>query len=484
MKRQSLFCFFLLCLMSIFSIAQEQSELRDTRSHFSMGLYTAWNTSDYTLTEGDEELKQSIGVNHAIRAAYRFNFNQKLYAEFGASLGIQTERSYIPIAAYSDFSSGPTRIGSFAFTRYDLLAAYQVYSFNRHSLNVLGGIGANRFVPVGLGAGFSFEDAYFHLNYDVLTQFTPFLNIGASYQMETKRKDLFELKLFYNYGWKSYFDGRYTFENGDKSSKGEVESLLRGVHLGVAYTFTRRQKVSQIAVYQSENDVDTKSAKKQHKIERRAIDVNSQYVSVGMGLGTAINKFNPSNAPFRTPYLFTPSGKISYERGWKNNFFFEADYHGFLFLEGAEASSAAWGGDVFFGHFLSGGINYKVQRSTTNFQFFNVHAGIGMGAQFRSKGDDGVGGGGSNGGFESISFTSSSEIRGNLMPIVYTGISKDIRITEKLLLSLTYRYQFGFNTVYQTDYEVTINDAQPKTVVGKIDGTASMFSLGLKYRIK
>ncbi len=70
------------------------------------------------------------------------------------------------------------------------------------------------------------------------------------------------------------------------------------------------------------------------------------------------------------------------------------------------------------------------------------------------------------------------------MPVVYTGVSKDIRITEKLLLSLAYRYQFGFNAVYQTNYEVIINDAQPKSVVGKMDGTASLVSLGLKYRIK
>jgi hypothetical protein len=34
------------------------------------------------------------------------------------------------------------------------------------------------------------------------------------------------------------------------------------------------------------------------------------------------------------------------------------------------------------------------------------------------------------------------------------------------------------------NYEVITNDAQPKSVVGKIDGTASLVSLGLKYRVK
>jgi hypothetical protein len=85
----------------------------------------------------------------------------------------------------------------------------------------------------------------------------------------------------------------------------------------------------------------------------------------------------------------------------------------------------------------------------------------------------------------SYNYTYASEIRGNLMPIIYGGISKDIRVTERFQINLGYRHQLGFNNVYVSDY--LFQDAtmtEPKAIQSKIDGTAFMLQLGFKYRIK
>ena len=239
--------------------------------------------------------------------------------------------------------------------------------------------------------------------------------------------------------------------------------------------------------------MDRKSARKQHKFKKRAIDPESRFVSLGFGGGASINKLNPKNDPFYYPGFGSFSVRISYEHGWKSNLFFEADYYVFELIEsvgirsdqGEVSFNSAWGGAFSAGNFLSAGLNYKIQRKATNFQFFTVHAGLGLGAQFYPKGDFGGGSGGSVVNDQELySYTSSSEVTGNMMPILYTGISKDIRITQKLFFSLAYRYQFGFNTVYRTDYLVSVNSAPATSVVGRIDGTAALFTFGLKYRIK
>lgn len=490
-----LFTIFSLCIVASWSFGQSDKHEKDVEHYFSFGYHTGWNSINFTPTVGNLELQNTIGRNRALRGAYRLNLNDIGYAEFGAGFGFQTERARIPVAGFEDFGRGIESTGHFVFTRLDVSLAYQLYAKNKHAVHVLGGAGFNLFAPVGSGFGYQnqSDDEYFYLRYDVNAQLTPFINFGASYQFETKRQDLLGIKLYYNYGWKQYFQGSYSLERNDEFSEGSVESLLQGIHLGLAYTFTRNKKQGLMDSYQSENGLDRKTARKQHKFEKRAIDPESRFVSLGIGGGVTINKFNPRNDPFYNPGFLAFLGRISYEQGWKNNLFFEADYHGFYLTEAAAVSSSqgeisftsAWGGDVLIGHFLSGGLNYKIQRKKTNFQFFTVHAGVGLGAQFYPKGDFGGGSGGTTVDNQDLySYTSSSEVTGNLMPIIYTGISKDIRITQKLLFSLAYRYQFGFNTVYRTDYLVSVNSAPATNVVGRIDGTAALFTFGLKYRIK
>lgn len=492
-KKNFLFLFFFF-ILNFWSLCQDSITRNNLTHHLSLNYLKGFNTSRYISETGDLELKNKIGSNHALRIAYRLNFNPKFYTELGVGLGFQKERTQNPVTGFSQFENGfLENTGHFEFSRFDLTTAYQIFAKGKHTINVLGGAGINLFAPVGSILSYSYEDEYFQRKYDVISQITPFLNAGISYQIETKRHDLLGVKIYYNYGWKSFFDGRYTFNDNGNISSGRIESYLRGIHLGLGYTFTRNKKRAQIESYQIENNLDRRSAKKQHKFEKRAINPKSQFISLGFGVGITINKFTPKRDPFYSSPFGTHLGKISYEQGWKNNLFFEADYHGFNLNEGTllrfnhgdYSFASTSDSELSFGHFLSAGMNYKIQRKKTNFQLFNVHAGIGLGAQFYSKGSLGGGSGSLTiENQEKYNYTSSSEVTGYLMPIVYTGISKDIRITQNLLFSLAYRYQFGLNTIYQTGYLISIEGAPHKSVTGKIDGTASLITFGLKYKIQ
>jgi len=481
------------CTISFSALSQDAIPKSSLMHHFSVSYHTGWNAIEFQSTVSNLALRPTIGRNRALRAAYRLNFNQKGYTELGAGFGFQTERSQIPVSGFDQFGNGVESTDRFVFSRWDFTTAYQVFAINQNTFHVLGGAGLHFFAPVGSGLSYQSEDEYFNIQYHVKPQATPFVNLGTSYQFETKRQDLLGLKLYYNYGWKSFFDGSYTFESNDAFSSGRIVSQLKGVHLGLEYTFTRDKKRSQINMLQTTSNLDRKSARKKHKFEKRAIDPKHRMIALGLGIGVTVNKFTPSNDPFYNPNFGGFLAKISYEQGWQNNLFFEADYHGFHLYEAAGIQSSqgdisfnsAWGSAIAFGHFISGGAHYKVQRKKTNFQWFNVHAGLGLGVQFYPKGDFGGGTGGSSvDNQELYSYTSTTEVTGNLMPIFYTGISKDIRITQMLSFSLAYRYQFGMNTVLQTDYLVAINGAAATRVVGEIDGTAALFTFGLKYRLK
>ena len=310
-------------VLTFSSISQENESKNISKHNVSLGYTTGWNSIHFIPTNGEVALRNTLGRNHIFRLGYRFNFNQKLFSEIGASLGFQTERSQIPVIGFGSFGNGVERTERFGFSRLDLTTAYQIYGINKHAFHVLGGAGVNRFIPMGSGLGYKSGDEYFYIQYNVKPQFTPFVKLGVSYQLETKREDRLGLRLFYNHGWKSFVEGSYSFQNENEFSSGRIESLLGGVHLGLDYTFTRNKKMNQLDAYQKENDLDRKAARKLHKFEKRAIDPEGRYVSVALGAGITVNKFNPRNDPFRSPFFGSVMGKISYEHGWKNNFFFD-----------------------------------------------------------------------------------------------------------------------------------------------------------------
>jgi len=489
MTKKSAFALAAIFAMNYIS-AQELVGYNKPKSQFSFGLLTGFNKTHFTPNLDGEPIESSLGYNSLIRFAYRYRLDDKLYAEAGFNIGFQNERSNPPLAEYQGFRNSLVNGFYFNFARLDLLAAYEVYGFKNNSINALGGLGVNSFGASYTGSVSSSESGYFELNYDIKNEFTYFTNFGIEFTSTNKRQDELSFRLLYNFGFSSYVDGNYILSNNGIYSDGSFKSMLRGFNFGFNYTFTGIKKSKRLLALMSDYDWSKKEAKRKHKFEKRAIDPKSQFVYVGFGFGANTNRFSPKNDPFSSPNFLSFSTRLSYEHGWKNNIFFEADYTGFSFWEGAmikhnSTSSSAWGGDAFYGHFLTAGLQYKIQNPKTNFQFFNVHGGIGLGAHFSPKGLVGSGSGGGNSDSYTYNYNSISDVRGNLMPVIYGGISKDVRITEHLSINFMYKHQLGFINVYSTTYEYSGNNSPtPQTINAKIDGTAFLIQMGFKYRIK
>lgn len=459
------------------------------KNQFSMALLNNFGNTRYQQEFGSINNLDRLNSGHTVQFKYRYKFSKKFYAEAAWGFGAHLENHEPPIDDFGGFGFWDHE--AFMHARVEFSAAYQLFKHYRNALNAKMGLGWNRFADMGLGVGYASNDERFNASYDVVGNRLPFFTLGLEYVIPTKRKDEFSFYLGYQYASNSFYRGSYSYFVGDETiGYGRFSSNLRGIQLGIGYTFTRQKRKEKIAELMSQSNSSQKDAKKKNRFERRAIDPKSRFVSVAIGIGMNRTKFSPNKNPLYGPGIPSFQHRVSYEHGWKNNLFFEFDYFGFLFwqsqffkIEPFLSSGSA--GDAFYGHFLTAGVNYKIQNSTTNFHFFNAHAGLGLGAHFYEKGMDSWGGGSMSSDVFFYDYTYVSEIRGNLMPILYVGISKDIRISERLQLNLAYRHQFGFTNVYHSEYLYSdSNNPTPRNINSKIDGTALFLQIGLKYRIK
>lgn len=477
--------FFSLCLAFSFVVSsQEMNAPVTTKSQFSIEFLNGFGHRRYTQELGQISNLDKINSTNLLIFRYRHLFSEKLYAEAGWGFGTQIENKVSPIFDYSGFDFWNYR--TFGLARVDFSAAYQVFQHKQTSLNAKFRMGWHRFASVLSGSLYATWEDNFYSEMSVESKRLPFANFGLEYMIPTKRKDEFSIYLGYQYATNSYFRGIYTYEQSSVlTARGIHSANLSAIQFGIAYTFTRAKKLERMAVEMTSNNKTKKEARVVNRYEKRVIDPNSKFIILGIGFGVNANKFSPKNDPFKSGGFGSFMWRGAYEIGFRNNIFFEADYFGFEFYQGysiqLSAGSFGAGTNAFTAHFVNFGVQYKIQNKRTNFQFINLHAGLGMGAHFSPKGINSWG----EGTFSNSQFTYTNDVRGNLMPVVYGGISKDLRITEKLLINLAYRHQLGFVNVHNTDYEYIENTStQPRAIQSKIDGTAFMLQFGLKYRIR
>ena len=489
MKRKIGFLILLMTSSVYVILAQDEIMSNSAKNRFSIALLNNFGNTRFLQEFGSINNLDRLNSGHTLQFKYRYQFSQKLYADAALGFGAHIESLQPPMYDFGGFDFW--HYHTFMHSRIEFSAAYQVYQFRKTRLNAKLGLGWNRFAAVGLGTSFSSGGDRLDATYDVEGKRLPFFTLGIEYTIPTKRKDEFSIYLGYQHAFNnSFYQGFYHYSNGNEvAGFGRFSSNLHAFQLGIGYTFTRQKRREKIAEMIQTNDVDLKEAKKKSRFERRIIDPQSRYLSFGIGIGVNRTKFSPNKDPFVGPGEPSFQHRLSYEHGWKNKLFFEADYYGFMFWQSQYVKknnfNSGSAGDSFYGHFLTVGMNYKIQNPRTNLQLFNVHAGIGLGANFDELGPAASGGGAMTSDDYWYYYSYTSEVRGRLIPIVYTGISKDIRITERLLLNLAYRHQFGFLNVYKSEFLYSDNyNPDPRKLNSRIDGTAFSLQLGLKYRIK
>lgn len=83
-----------------------------------------------------------------------------------------------------------------------------------------------------------------------------------------------------------------------------------------------------------------------------------------------------------------------------------------------------------------------------------------------------------------IEFESSSELKSRAFFSAYLGLSKDIHLTNRFILSLSYRKQIGLTggSVHHFDY-TTNAFAGSYRATGTLNGSESSFLVGLKFKL-
>jgi hypothetical protein len=328
-------------------------------------------------------------------------------------------------------------------------------------------------------------------SFDIETEdrFLALGQLGLEYARINKKQNEFSFRVFYQHGFQSFHKGEFTHNDNQVFSTGILSSPLRGLNFSFNYTFTRAQRMQRMVELSESLSVNRKVAKKEFKKEKRFIDPSSRFLTFGAGLAFSGTHFKNADPVFSRQKFGSVALNLSYEHGWKNNLFFEGRYNRIAFSSAqsirTDIGEIGMWSTGFTGHFLSAGMGYRIQNPQTNFQFFNVHAGLGIGFTLQDKGSMGYGSGGISSGDYNFDYTYASELTGKVMPVLYLGISKDIRITNRLALNLAYNRQLGLTSVYQTTFNYSSTTVPAlKTAQGKIRGTANSFQVGLKYRIK
>lgn len=470
---------------SLFS--QSIAPISHPKVQFSMGLLNGIGQSKFTPLIGDIQNFKYINSTNILMFRSSYWFSKKFYAEIGWGFGVNIENPRAPIFENDLWNLFSYHV--FPQARIEFSSAYELAQIKNNSLYLKIGSGWNRFLSQSSSSSASADNFWLSSEYTVESKRLPFLSVGLEYAVSTKRLDELKFYVGYQYASRSFYDGSFSFQDATPStySSGSLSSNLSAIQLGLSYSFTRVKKMQQINILQEQQSLKSKEARKKNRFNRREIDPKSKWITLGSGFGVNHNKFRPKNDPFIPMNFGSFLWRGAFEMGYRNNLFFEGDYYGFSFWQGQGFRLEGGGSSgsrslLFASHFLSAGAQYKIQNKTTNFQFFNIHAGIGLGAHFSPNGMESWG---SYSDGQNIQYTYTSKIKNRFMPIIYGGISKDFRVTERLALNVNYKHQLGFVKIVETDYLFQDNTlSEPKSVLSKIDGSAFFVQFGLKYQLR
>jgi len=463
-----------------------------SQNQIEVSLYNGGVINQIESLKGFDKPENSIGLDHSLNVNYNRLLTNDLSFSIGWGFGFQ---------AYSFKLGEKTGFYGTENSPYWQNAVYNIYHklFLRGMYNLqvnkdhrlrfsLGG-GILQFLPSGSGicSSNAEEIIEYDLHITYPNQTTPFAVIGLDYILPLKNKNELSVGLQYNHSFKKIYEGKYQLY--DNTSNGELFSSGSTVGLNVSYIFTGNLTQQKIKA-RNEQISDEKAARKEVRKEQRYLDPKATFVNIYGGIGGGITKVNDPGAYLMNSGVPDLFAGIEYEHGIKNNFFISGGYH---FLQhyhsvGLISLGMSSGSSAFYAHNYTFGGGYRI-ITPENFKLLNVYGGFAAGFISSPIGS------GSSGGISVsqmdgcsecfIQVSSIGETISKLILGAYLGASKDFRLTDFFYLSLNYRYLHGFNPVFESDivYESSYFDGT-KTATAKIDGTAHMFSLGIKLRFR
>lgn len=488
-------------LLNTKAISQENEP--KIKNLYTFSLVNGINRSSSELLTGDQRPENAIGISHG----FNFHYTRILHPSFDLSAGIGF--GFFPInfrpAGSEEYNIDSDFFGNYfwnvsytGFTRYELIASYRKQLTDNYSLRLQLGGGIVHYGGYSYGGSgyLSFDSTgtevqIFDVDINFNNQAKPFITLGFDISKTLKNKDLLGLRISYDHSFRDAFNGTYSLYNGSSAGNYFNKGHYLNIHLG--YTMTRTKRLQAINDIQQDSGLDPKSAKKMARKNMRYIDPESMFLNIsgGIGIGGTRVVHDPNGILQKYGYpSFLP--RVSFEKGIRNQLYWEAGFHSQLFWNVQRFSFDRYGSSgssAFYAFQFSGGGAYRWILAN-NYNVINVHAGLSLG--FHSgKNYNGItssGGGSINGVFDnnpvSFNYYYTSKIHSNILASVYLGLSKDFRVVNNFYFTINYRQQFGLIKAIESTYTYSGENIPYTTDARtKINGSSKDFQLGFKLKL-
>ena len=494
-----------LSFLIVFRSSFSQENLLESKNQYTFSLVNGLNRNATKVEFGELSPENALSVVHGFNFHYTRILNPKFSLATGLGFGFLPVN--IKVKNFEDFDgTGVFDNGFYAnayfklFSRFEMLGSYHQKINEKLELKYSLGAGLvhygsrqSRYVFINYfdSTYEAYEVSDIEINYN--NRFKPFVSLGIEATKKLKNKDLLSLKLSYDHSFSNAYTGTYSIFNG--TSKGQYFNRGSFLNVSVGYVITGNKKLNRIKELQTLNQVDPKTAKKLLRKENRFIDPKSSFLNVSGGMGFGGTKVHADpNASLENYAYPTFLPRISFEKGIKNNIYWEIGMHSQLFYDVTKfvvAKHSSSGSGAFYAVQLSGGGLYRWILKN-NYNVINIHSGLTLGFHGARNDENGIhsmGSGGMNGAINGnpVNYTYSeiSRVKSNTLTSLYLGLSKDFRIVNNLYITFNYRQQFGLYKVFESTYDYsglgvpTTNGAKTKLTGSSID-----FQFGFKIKLK
>jgi hypothetical protein len=491
LSTQIIFSFFIFVIISVSVQAQEDLY---SKNQVEFNVFYGGSVVQFDHQNGFNQMKNQITPLFGARLQYNRKLNKRLQINGALGFGSHGFTYALPEVATPDVSS--ERMSFFnSFQEVYLGAKYTIPLKNnfQFGLSLGGGIANFSGDVVGVyedneSSGNSGYNELARIEYSLNPNPVPFLELGPQLSKTLKNQNEVSLKLSYIQSFSAIYEGVYqVFGN---SSNGMLRNSGSNFRFTLGYTFTGDQRIEKIARFNTELN-DFKAAKTEYKKNKRFIHPKSIFVSLTTGIGAMKSYAEDPNGFIRDSYGQSISTRLMVEKGLKNNFFLEAgyqfiEYYGSLKFKDLSMTTSS---NDFFTHQLNMGAGYRVIGKKKNYHYFNIHSGLSIGFIPEKKGATATGGGSMSFGtitdYYELSYSYETEILSSVLIAPYIGLSKDFCLSERLFITLMYRYQYGLNKLSQRSITYQNNEQYPtpQNASNFTNGTEQTFQLGLKLKL-
>ncbi len=319
--------------------------------------------------------------------------------------------------------------------------------------------------------------------------------VGNYYKLSNH--NLFKYGLKLNYALSNFYTGIFynDLKGSNQFAAGTISNSNIFLSIQLSYVFSKSSK--QAIIFDLKNQHPDKSSLeikrlyKQHN--RLQTSKNNLLIALNTGLNLQPNHVNDANFNFRNTTSLSAALQLEAAYLFSNTNFAEASIGRLAYYEG-NSNRIIEGYDCFIcgSHSnafdalqLKIGLGKRVLNKK-KYNIINLHAGVSLVNAFASLGISGKGYSTALSNNDTLlTETHISYQLKKIFPMVYLGISKDIKISPVLFIRFQYQSHIGFYPVFESKYTYQTN-----SMIGKkfatyhTNGSFQTFQFGIVYKLE